>query len=334
MNEPKASPASEAPADRVAGSGVPVGTGISPGTWALLTLLGIIWGGSFFFGRIAVQQVPPLTIAFLRLAIAAIALHLYLHGQQGVYAALRARAPAFFLIGLVNNAVPHTLILMGQTQIGAGLAAILNATTPIWTVLIANVWTADEKLTARKLAGTLLGLAGTVLLVGPAAIADLFGGDHAVPLWALLLPIGAAISYGISNTFGRRFSDLPPTVTATGQLTASSLLVLPVAVAVDQPWTLPMPTGAAIVSILALALLSTAFAYILFFRIMARAGATNTSLVTLLVPPSAILLGVLFLGETLSLVDAAGMLVIALGLVMLDGRLPKRIMASLSRQTA
>ncbi|SIQ21775.1 Permease of the drug/metabolite transporter (DMT) superfamily [Rhizobium sp. RU20A] len=304
------------------------------GTWALLALLGLIWGGSFFFGRIAVQQVPPLTIAFLRLGIAALALHLYLRGREGLYPALKARAPAFLILGLMNNAVPHSLILMGQTEIGAGLAAILNATTPIWTVIIANIWTADEKLTAAKLTGTILGLIGTVLLVGPAAIADLFGADHHVPFWALLLPIGAAISYGIATTYGRRFRDLPPTVTATGQLTASSLIVLPVALAVDQPWTIAMPTTAAISAILALALISTAWGYILFFRIMARAGATNTSLVTLLVPPSAILLGVLFLGESLSLLDAAGMLVIALGLIMLDGRLPGRLTRALTGRDA
>ncbi len=312
----------------------PTAPAMTLGTWALLALLGLIWGGSFFFGRIAVQQVPPLTIAFLRLGIAALALHLYLRGSQGLYPALIARAPAFLILGLVNNAIPHTLILMGQTQIGAGLASILNATTPIWTVIIANVWTADEKLTSTKLAGTILGLIGTVLLVGPAAIADLFGGDHAVPLWALLLPVGAAISYGIANTFGRRFRDLPPTVTATGQLTASSLIVLPIALAVDHPWALPVPSLSAITAILALALISTAWGYILFFRILTRAGGTNTSLVTLLVPPSAILLGVLFLGEALSLLDAAGMLVIGLGLVMLDGRLPARLRQRLVREAA
>ncbi|GEO83816.1 MULTISPECIES: DMT family transporter [Alphaproteobacteria] len=284
-------------------------------TWSLLALLGLIWGGSFFFGRVAVPYVPPLTLAFLRLSIAALALHLYLHGRMDLYRSLRQRWAPFLLLGLINNAIPHTLILFGQTQIGAGLAAILNATTPIWTMLIANRLTADEKLSPAKLGGTLLGLAGTAVLVGPSAFQA-----SDIPLWAMILPVMAAISYGFAATYGKRFRDLPAPVTATGQLTASALIMLPTALIVDQSWQIPFPPLNAVAAILALALLSTAFGYILFFRIMALAGATNTSLVTLLVPPSAILLGALFLGETLTLTDLAGMLLIAVALLVLDGR--------------
>ncbi len=286
-------------------------------TWSLLALLGLIWGGSFFFGRVAVPYVPPLTLAFLRLSIAAVALHLYLHGRMDLYRSLWQRWPAFLLLGLINNAIPHTLILFGQTEIGAGLAAILNATTPIWTMLIANRFTADEKLSPAKLAGTVLGLAGTAVLIGPSAFKA-----SDIPLWAVLLPVMAAISYGFAATYGKRFRDLPAPVTATGQLTASSLIMLPTALLVDHSWQIPMPPLEAIAAILALALISTAFGYILFFRIMALAGATNTSLVTLLVPPSAILLGALFLGETLQPVDLVGMALIGIALIVLDGRLP------------
>ena len=294
---------------------------LTPTTWLLLALLGLIWGGSFFFGRVAVAHVPPVTLAFLRLSIAALALHLYLRGRLGLYPALAKRWPAFVVLGLFNNAMPHTFILFGQTEIGAGLAAILNATTPIWTVLIANRLTADEKLSPAKLAGMLLGLAGTAVLIGPSA----FQASH-IPLWAVLLPIGAAMSYGFAATYGKRFRDLPAPVTAAGQLTASSLMMLPTALLVDHPWQIPFPPVSAVAAILALALLSTAFGYILFFRIMALAGATNTSLVTLLVPPSAILLGALFLGERLQLVDLVGMVLIGLALLVLDGRLrlPRR----------
>lgn len=295
-------------------------TAISPRltmkTWSLLALLGLIWGGSFFFGRIAVPHVPPVTLAFLRLSIAALALHLYLRGNLGLYAALKARWRAFLVLGLINNAIPHTLIFLGQTEIGAGLASILNATTPIWTVLIANRLTADEKLSPAKLAGTLAGLAGTAVMIGPSALQS---GN--APLWAMTLPILAAISYGFAATYGKRFRDLPSPVTATGQLTASSLIMLPAALFFDHAWQVPFPPLTAVAAILGLALISTAFAYILFFRIMALAGATNTSLVTLLVPPSAILLGVLFLGETLQLTDIAGMALIGTGLMILDGRL-------------
>ncbi|MDO3435273.1 DMT family transporter [Rhizobium sp. CBN3] len=289
-------------------------------TWGLLVLLGLIWGGSFFFARIAVQHVPPLTLVFLRLLLAALALHVYIAGRLDIYSILQARWREFLVLGLINNALPHALIFFGQTRIGAGLAAILNATTPIWTVLIANYFTSDEKLSSAKIAGCLVGLAGTVVLIGPG-----ISTESEAPLWPLLLPVLAAVSYGFAATYGKRFRDVPAPVTSAGQLTASSLIALPLSLVADRPWTLAVPPVDAILAVLALALLSTAFAYILYFRIMAAAGATNASLVTLLVPPSAILLGVLFLGETLSLAEFAGMALIGFGLVILDGRAYRRL---------
>ncbi|MDC9834020.1 DMT family transporter [Rhizobium binxianense] len=285
-------------------------------TWGLLVLLGLIWGGSFFFARIAVQHVPPLTLVFFRLLLAALALHIYIAGRFDFYSILWRRWREFLILGLINNALPHALIFFGQTRIGAGLAAILNATTPIWTVLIANYFTSDEKLSAAKIGGCLVGLAGTIVLIGPGISA---GGE--APLWALLLPVLAAISYGFAATYGKRFRNVPAPVTAAGQLTASSLIALPLSLLSDRPWTLAAPSLDVLLAILALALLSTAFGYILYFRIMAAAGATNASLVTLLVPPSAILLGALFLGERLALGEFIGMALIGFGLVILDGRI-------------
>lgn len=290
-------------------------------TWGLLLLLGLIWGGSFFFARVAIHHVPAFTLVFLRLSIAALALHLFIFGRDGFYEALRRHWLQFAILGLLNNAIPHTFIFLGQTQIGAGLAAILNATTPIWTVIIAHMTTADEKLSPRKLLGCLTGLAGTAVLIGPSALSGPAVGG--IPLWALLLPIAAAISYGCAAIYGRRFRGIAPPVIAAGQMTASALIMLPVSLLSDHPWELPVPPLSTMASILALALLSTAYGYILFFKIMARAGATNTSLVTLLVPPSAIVLGVIFLGETLEWTDFGGMILIAAGLVILDGRLWK-----------
>ncbi|MCR6499972.1 DMT family transporter [Shinella sp. CPCC 101442] len=288
-------------------------------TWGLLALLGMIWGGSFFFARVAVGHVPPATLVLLRVGIAALALHIYIAGRFGIYETLRARWREFLLLGLINNAVPHMLIFLGQTQIGAGLASILNATTPIFTVLIANQLTSDEKLSSQKIAGCLIGLVGTAVLIGPRALAP-FTGDSGPPLWAVLLPVLAAVSYGFAATYGKRFRGTAPPVIAAGQLTASTLLMLPVSFALDTPWQLAMPPLPAILAVLALALLSTAYGYILFFRIMAAAGATNTSLVTLLVPPSAILAGMLFLGETLTPLGILGMALVLFGLVVLDGR--------------
>lgn len=295
-------------------------------TWGLLALLGMIWGGSFFFARVAVLHVPPATLVLLRVGIAALALHIYVSGRFDIYTTLRARWREFLLLGLINNAVPHMLIFLGQTQIGAGLASILNATTPIFTVLIANRMTADEKLSSAKVAGCLIGLAGTAVLIGPRALAP-FTGAGGPPLWAVLLPVLAAVSYGFAATYGKRFRGTAPPVIAAGQLTASTLLMLPVSLLLDTPWQLPMPPMTAILAVLALALLSTAYGYILFFRIMAAAGATNTSLVTLLVPPSAILAGMLFLGERLTLLGVLGMALVLFGLVVLDGRVFARFRA-------
>lgn len=297
----------------------PAPTRMSAHTWGLLVLLGMIWGGSFFFARVAVVHVPPATLVLLRVGIAAFALHIYIAGRFDIYPTLRARWREFLLLGLVNNAVPHMLIFLGQTQIGAGLASILNATTPIFTVLIANQMTADEKLSSNKIAGCLIGLAGTAVLIGPRALAP-FTGDSGPPLWAVILPVLAAVSYGFAATYGKRFRGVAAPVTAAGQLTASTLLMLPASFALDAPWQLPLPPLTAILAVLALALLSTAYGYILFFRIMAAAGATNTSLVTLLVPPSAILAGMLFLGEQLTLLGILGMALVLMGLVVLDGR--------------
>lgn len=284
-------------------------------TWGLLLLLGLIWGGSFFFARIAVHHVPPFTLALLRLLLAAVALHVYLAGRFGIYRVLRSHWWQFLLLGLINNAIPHTLLFFGQTQMGAGLASILNATTPVWTVLIGNQLTTDERLTSAKLIGCLAGLVGTAVLLAPSIT-----NTATIPFWALTLPILAAISYGFAAIYSKRFKGIAPPVVAAGQLTGSSLIMLPFALFVDQPWTLPAPPATAIAAILGLALLSTAFAYILYFRIMALAGATNTSLVTLLVPPSALLLGFLFLGERLGFSEIAGMMLIAMGLLILDGR--------------
>ncbi|MBB3607405.1 DMT family transporter [Rhizobium sp. BK602] len=295
-------------------------SGMSAMTWGLLLALGLIWGGSFFFARIAVHSVPPFTLVFLRLSLAALALHIYIGGRLQIYELLRKHWRQFLLLGLINNAVPHALIFIGQTQMGAGLASILNATTPIWTVLIGNQLTTDERLTSAKIAGCVTGFLGTILLLSPSLTSS-----AGVPLWALLLPILAAISYGFAAIYAKRFKGMASPVVATGQLTASSAIMLPVALLLDQPWTLPMPAAGTLAAILGLALLSTAFAYILYFRILALAGATNASLVTLLVPPSAILLGFLFLGERLGWAEVAGMLLIGAGLLILDGRIYARL---------
>ena len=282
-------------------------------TWAMLILLGALWGGSFFFARIAVKEIPPLWLVFLRVCLAALALHLYLVAS-GRWGAFR-KVPflPFFGLGLLNNAIPFSLLFIGQTELGAGLASILNATTPFLTVIAAQLLTGDEKMSLRKVAGTLLGIAGAIIVVGPSAFSGL-----GAPLWAQLCVIGATSSYAFASIYAKRFKAVPPLVTATGQLTTSTIMMLPVAllfhgVPIAGNWSIHTW-----LALFALALASTAFAYTLFFRIVAAAGATFVSSVTLIVPVSAILLGILFLGEDLSINQLAGMAVIASGLAVMN----------------
>jgi drug/metabolite transporter (DMT)-like permease len=283
--------------------------------WFQLLLLGAIWGGSFFFARIAVQVVPPLTLVLFRVAIAALALHLYLLGRGIRFWDYREHAFGFAGLGLLMNVIPFSLLFIGQTVLGAGVESILNAMTPIWTVLIATVLTVDEKVTINKLGGILLGIFGLVVMIGPGVLTGLGG-----PLWAEMAVIGATLSYAFAGILAKRFKGVPPTITSTGQMTASTLIMIPVVLVYDG-----IPDVASIDSgvwsaILGLGLLSTAFAYILYFSIVRAAGATNSSLVTLIVPVSAILLGTIFLDEHLAAHDFLGMVLIALGLLTIDGR--------------
>lgn len=289
---------------------------MSAADWAKLLLLGAIWGGSFFFARIAVAEMHPLTLVMFRVLIAAAALHIYLVAHGPSFRLALPMAGSFFLLALINNVLPFSLIFAGQTVMGAGLAAVLNSTTPFWTILIANAVTSDEKLSLNKVAGVLLGIAGVAVMVGPGVVASLGG-----PVWAKFALIGASLSYAFALVFSRRFKLVPPAIVATGQLTASTIIMVPVVLLWSGPSGLFAGSAPVWAAVFALALLSTAFAYILYFGIIGSAGATNASLVTLIVPVSAILLGFVFLGERLELFEVAGMLLIGLGLMTIDGRI-------------
>jgi drug/metabolite transporter (DMT)-like permease len=294
---------------------------MGPLDWSLLLALSILWGGSFFFVGVAVKALPPFTIVLLRVVIAALALHIVLRLSRTSITLDGKVWLAFFGMGLLNNAVPFSLIVWGQTQIASGLASILNATTPLFTVLVAHVLTADERLSRGRFAGILLGLAGVVVLIGPQVMAGFGKG-----VLAQLAILGAALSYGCAAIFGRRFKRMgvPPLATAAGQVSASSLLLLPVALLADRPWTLPWPDAPVWGAVAGLALLSTALAYVVFFRILASAGAVNLSLVTFLIPISSVLLGAAFLEERLVATDFLGMGLIGLGLAAIDGRIGVR----------
>jgi len=298
--------------------------------WTLLIGLSVLWGGSFFFVGVAVDGLPPLTIVVLRVGIAAFALNV-------AVVALGLRMPsdrrawgAFLGMGLLNNLIPFSLIAWGQTHIASGLASILNATTPLCTVVVAHFLTRDEKMNAGRLAGVVIGFAGVVVMIGPGALQEL-----GVNVAAQLAVLAAAIAYAFAGVFGRRFRqmDIPPLITATGQVTASTLMLVPMALVVDRPWTLPMPTTEVWGAVVGLALLSTALAYVLYFRILATAGATNLLLVTFLIPISAILLGATLLGERLATQHFAGMVLIGLGLAAIDGRPLARLRLRTARKS-
>jgi drug/metabolite transporter (DMT)-like permease len=286
--------------------------------WLMLIVLSVLWSGSFFFIGVAVRGLPPFSIVALRVTIAAAVLALVLRATGVHIPRSRRLWTSFLIMGLFNNAIPFSLIVWGQTHIASGLAAILNATTPFFTVIIANFLTDDEKLTGARLLGILIGFGGVVVIIGPAILNEL--GANVLAQVAVL---GASLSYAFAGVFGRRFQRMgvSPLVTADGQLIASSALLIPVALLVNRPWTLTMPGPDVWAAVTGLALLSTALAYILYFRLLATAGATNVLLVTLLVPVGAVMLGATFLGEELAARAFVGMGFLVLGLVMIDGRL-------------
>ena len=290
--------------------------------WAMLLALSGLWGGSFFFVAIAVDELPPITTASLRIGLAALAMNLLLRAMKINIPAVPALWRDFLIMGLLNLAIPFALIAWGQTRIDGGLASIFNATTPFSTTIAAHFFTHDERMTRSRLVGVSIAVTGVVLIIGIDALDGLgsaFAGELAV--------LTATWSYAFAAVFGRRFSlprfkaiGVSPLVASTGQLTGATVLIVPFALAVEHPWTFPLPgweTGAAVAG---MSLLSTALASIVYFRILASAGAANSMLVTLLMPVTALLLGVTVLGERLDLRYFIGIALLAAGLAVVDGR--------------
>ncbi|MBW2227183.1 MAG: DMT family transporter [Deltaproteobacteria bacterium] len=257
--------------------------------WGLIIILSILWGGSFFFVGVAVKEVPPLTIVFCRVGLASIILLgiVYLKGDK--MPASPSLWGGFIILGVLNNLIPFSLIVWGQTHIESGLASILNATTPIFSVVLAHLLTREERLTTNRVSGVLIGWIGVTVLIG------------------------------------RRFKDLSPLVVATGMLCSSTIMMTPLALIIDQPWNLS-PSVMTLMALFGLAAISTSLAYIIYFRVLATSGPTNILLVTFLIPLSAILLGVTVLGERLGWNAFVGMGMIFIGLIAIDGRLIKRFM--------
>lgn len=288
---------------------------LKPSDWLQIILLAMVWGLSFFLTEICLRDLHPVTVAAGRLATAAaVLLAVALLAGQRLPVTAADWGP-LALLCLINNALPFSLIMWGQTSIEGGLASILNATTPLFTFVLAHFLTRDERMTRRGALGIAVGFLGAVVLVGPGALAGLEAqslGQFAV--------LGAAVCYATGAIYGRRLRHLSPLAAAAGMTTAAAVIMLPLAAVLDRPWT-ASPDAATWTALLALGLVSTAFAYILYFRVLASAGATNVILVTFLVPVTALLLGTLILGERISGLALAGMALIFTGLAVIDGRL-------------
>lgn len=287
--------------------------------WGGIALLSLIWGGSFLANRVALEETQVATTVAVRVAGAALVL-------WAANLARGLRVPrgvgtwgAFLLMGLVNNVVPFSLIVWSQKSIESGLAAILNASTAVMGVLVAALAFRDERLTARKAMGVALGFAGVVVVIGPAAL-----GSFDVTSLAQLAVLGAALSYAVAGLIGRvTMRGLAPEVAAAGTLTGSSLVMIPAALILDgRPegdWS--AGTWGAL---LYLAVMASAVAYLIFYRLLQLVGVGNTALTTLTVAPVAMILGAVTYGEALPLRAYAGFAVLAFGLAILDGRLLRR----------
>ena len=289
--------------------------------WATLLILSVLWGGSFFFIGIAIHSVAPITLVLLRVTFASILLWIWRLARREDLRLPAGAIPALFLLALLNNAVPFLLFAWAQRTIPSGLASILNATTPIWGVIVAHIFTQDEKMRPNKIAGVLLGFTGVAIMIG----ADLLG-QIGTNVLAQLACLVSTLSYAMAGVWGRRFRAMgvTPVAVASGSLSAAAIILLPLVLLFEPPWQAFAPAPHAWMAIAGLAFFSTAIAYILYFKLLASAGATNSLLVTFLIPITAILLGTFVLGEHLAARHFAGMALIGLGLAAIDGRLLRR----------
>ncbi len=288
-------------------------------SWAGIVLLGSVWGSSFFFFEVALESLGPITVAFGRVAIAAPALWLMIRFAGERLPRDWRSWRVLGLMGILNNAIPFTLIAWAQVAIEGGLASILNATTPIFSVVLAVFVVRQETLSANRLVGVALGFVGVVVLIGPEALLTL--GDNAGSQSLVLL---AALFYATAAIYARRhLVDFSPMVTSFGQVGTAALALLPIALIFEAPWN-AAPSVATWGALLAIGTLCTAFAYPLYFYLLRRTGATNLMLVTLINPVTALLLGILILSESPGWTTFAGMALIFAALATIDGRLVER----------
>lgn len=300
---------------------------MTPVEWALLFTLSLLWGASFLFVAVSVKTVPPLTLVTARMVLAAVVLYVIVRAIGTRLPADRRSWRDFLIMGMLNNFIPFSLIAWGQSYIASGLASILNATSPLFAVVVAHLLTSNERMTPSRVTGVLTGFAGVAIMFGPSVFRGV-GGD----LLPMLACLGAALAYALSVVFALRFSrrGIAPLPTATGQMIGASVIMIPIMLIADRPWTLAMPSPTVIGAVVCLGVLSTSLAYVIYYRILATAGSVNLTLVTFLMPITAVLLGALVLGEWLEPRHFLGMAAIGLGLAFIDGRLVGRLRRTVS----
>lgn len=289
--------------------------------WLFIGILSILWGGAFFLIEVGLRSYPPTTLVFLRLALAVPPMWIATR-MMGERLPREPRVWGLLaVVGALNCALPFVLFFWGQQYLDSGYASILNATTPLWGVITAHFLTQDEKATPARIIGVLIGMAGIVIMVGPAAMKGL---SH--NLLAQIACIISTIFYSFAAIYGRRLSqtELTPMAVATGQTMMAALMMAPIVAVIEQPWAMAAPRLDSTLAGITLALFSTALAYTLYFRLIDRSGASNAQLVAFLMPILAVILGIAFLGESLSGGQISGAALIAVGLAILDGRLVAR----------
>lgn len=280
----------------------------------VLLLLGALWGASFLFIKIGVAEMPPATLVAIRLAVGAAILLgvLYARGLR-MPTNLRAWGDMFF-VGIIGTVVPYMLITWGEQHITSGMASILNATMPLFTVLLTYVWTREERLNGLRLFGVLLGFVGVIVAVGVEHL-SLTAADTQGQLAVLL----ASLCYAITGIYARRaFRGMPALIPATGQMLTGAIIIVPIALALHGIPS-PLPSPLALGAVLALAVFGTAIAYILLYWLLERIGAARNSMVTYLLPPFALLYGALFLRESITIEAVLGLGLVIVGILLANG---------------
>ncbi len=285
--------------------------------WLVLTFLSSLWGSSFFFIEIIIRDIPTITLVSIRLILSAVILYLILLISGKNLRLDKSLVVAFFVMGLLNSILPYSLIAWGQHYVSSGMSATLIASTPLLTVIAAHYLTPDEKATANKIIGVVIGLLGVAIM-----LKDQFSVNDSDLLIGKIVMLIAASCYASGAIYSKKVSKygMSPIETATGQMAAGAIFLTPFALIIDRPWLLPTPGLDTVLAMLGLVLLSSVLAYILFFKLMKTAGVTNLILVAFLIPVSSIILGVLVLNENFTLAHGLGMLFIGVSLTIIDGR--------------